>query len=72
MRAGWKADLIVVDGNPLEDFKVLYPGGTTRIVNGESHPTLGVEWTVKGGMPYHGPTLMREVKAIVDEARARR
>lgn len=72
VRAGWMADLIVVDGNPLEDFKVLYPGGTTRIVNGESQPTLGVEWTIKGGMPYHGPTLMREVKAIVDEARTRR
>lgn len=72
VRAGWKADLIIVDGNPLEDFKVLYPGGTTRIVNGESQPTLGVEWTIKGGMPYHGPTLMREVKEIVDQARARR
>ncbi|HRN51870.1 MAG TPA: amidohydrolase family protein [Gemmatimonadaceae bacterium] len=72
VRAGWKADLIVVDGNPLEDFKVLYPGGTTRIVNGQSQPTLGIEWTIKGGMPYHGPTLMREVKEIVDQARAQR
>ena len=72
VRAGWLADLIVVDGNPLEDFKVLYPGGTTRIVDGVSQPTLGVEWTVKGGMPYHGPTLMREVKALVDAARAAR
>jgi hypothetical protein len=72
VRAGFKADLIVVDGNPLEDFKVLYPGGTTRIVNGVEQATLGVEWTIKGGMPYHGPTLMREVKAIVDAARAAR
>lgn len=70
VRAGWKADLIVVDGNPLEDFKVLYPGGTTRIVNGESQPTLGVEWTIKGGMPYHGPTLLRDVREIVSRARA--
>jgi cytosine/adenosine deaminase-related metal-dependent hydrolase len=72
VRAGWLADLIVVDGNPLEDMKVLYPGGTTRIVNGQEQRTLGVEWTIKGGMPYHGPTLMREVKAIVDQARAAR
>jgi cytosine/adenosine deaminase-related metal-dependent hydrolase len=72
VRAGWMADLIVVDGNPLEDMKVLYPGGTTRIVNGVEERTLGVEWTVKGGMPYHGPTLMREVKQIVDDARSRR
>jgi hypothetical protein len=72
VRAGFLADLIVVDGNPLEDMKVLYPGGTTRIVDGEEERTLGVEWTVKGGMPYHGPTLMAEVKAIVDGARANR
>ena len=72
VRAGFLADLIVVDGNPLEDMKVLYPGGTTRIVDGHEERTLGVEWTVKGGMPYHGPTLMTEVKAMVDEARAAR
>ncbi len=62
----------MVDGNPLEDMKVLYPGGTTRLVDGVESRTQGVEWTVKGGMPYHGPTLLREVKAMVDEARASR
>jgi cytosine/adenosine deaminase-related metal-dependent hydrolase len=72
VRAGFLADLIVVDGNPLEDVKVLYPGGTTRIVDGREERTLGVEWTVKGGMPYHGPTLMTAVKAMVDTARAAR
>lgn len=72
VRAGFLADLIVVDGNPLEDLKVLYPTGTTRIVDGRSVPTGGVEWTVKGGTPYHGATLMRDVKQMVDEARARR
>ena len=72
VRAGFLADLIVVDGNPLEDLKAMYPGGTTRIVNGVEERTKGIEWTVKGGMPYHGPTLMREVKGIVDEARSAR
>jgi imidazolonepropionase-like amidohydrolase len=24
VRAGWSADLLIVNGNPLEDFKVLY------------------------------------------------
>lgn len=72
VRAGFLADLIVVDGNPLEDLKVLYPGGTTRIVGGREERTDGVQWTVKGGVPYHGPTLMREVKAIVDSSRAAR
>jgi hypothetical protein len=34
--------------------------------------TNGVEWTVKDGIPYSGPQLLREVKVIVDKARAAR
>jgi len=34
--------------------------------------TGGIEWTIKDGIPYHGPTLMREVKAMVAKARADR
>ena len=59
VRPGFLADLIVVNGNPLEDFKVLYPG------NGH-----GVEWTIKDGIPYHAPTLAAEVREIVAKARA--
>jgi cytosine/adenosine deaminase-related metal-dependent hydrolase len=72
IRAGFLADIIVVDGNPLEDMKVLYPGGTTRIVNGVEQRTNGVEWTIRGGMPYHGPTMLAEVKTMVEAARAAR
>jgi imidazolonepropionase-like amidohydrolase len=70
VRAGWLADLIVVDGNPLEDLKVLYAGGTTALRDGEQVRTNGVEWVIKDGIPYSGPRLLREVKAIVDSARA--
>ncbi|MBM3784640.1 MAG: amidohydrolase family protein [Acidobacteria bacterium] len=56
VRAGWAADLLVVLGNPLEDFKTLYPG-------------RGLEWTIKAGIPYSNGELMREVKAIVDRAK---
>jgi len=31
----------------------------------------GIEWTIKDGIPYHVPTLMREVKDMVSQARAR-
>jgi imidazolonepropionase-like amidohydrolase len=56
VRAGWSADLVIVNGNPLEDLKTLYPG-------------RGIEWTIKAGIPYSNSELMREVKAIVDNAR---
>lgn len=59
VRPGYLADLIVVNGNPLDNIKVLYPyteGG-------------GVEWTIKDGIPYHAPTLAAEVRDIVKKAR---
>lgn len=72
IRAGWLADLVVVDGNPLEDIKVLYAGGTSTIKDGVEARTLGPEWVIKDGIPYNGPQLLREVKSIVDRAKARR
>jgi imidazolonepropionase-like amidohydrolase len=71
VRVGWLADLIVVDGNPLEDIKVLYAGGTSAIRQGKEVKTLGTEWIIKDGIPYNGPQLLREVKAIVDAAKAK-
>jgi imidazolonepropionase-like amidohydrolase len=70
VKVGYAADLIVVDGNPLENMKVLYAGGTTAIRDGKEVRTMGSEWIIKDGIPYNGPQLMREVKAIVDKARA--
>jgi len=70
VRPGWLADVIVVDGNPLENLKVLYAGGTSDLRDGKEVHTNGVEWIIKDGIPYNGPQLMREVKAIVDKARA--
>ncbi|MEK6688521.1 MAG: amidohydrolase family protein, partial [Gemmatimonadota bacterium] len=69
VRVGHLADLIVVNGNPLADLKVLYPTGVDEIVDGVARRTGGVEWTIKDGITYHGPTLMEEVKAMVAEAR---
>jgi cytosine/adenosine deaminase-related metal-dependent hydrolase len=72
VRTGYRADLIVVNGNPLENLKVLYPTGVDDIKDGKPIHTGGVEWTIKDGIPYHGPTLMREVKELVAKARAER
>ena len=36
MRAGFAADLIVVNGNPLENLKVLYPTGVDEIRDGKA------------------------------------
>ncbi|MCZ2150197.1 MAG: amidohydrolase family protein [Bryobacterales bacterium] len=60
IRTGWTADLIVVNGNPLENLKVLNP------MNG------GIEWTIKDGFVYSAPRLFAEVKEIVQQARAQK
>lgn len=70
VRPGFLADLIVVNGNPLADLKVLYPTEVERIVDGRPVRTGGVEWTIKEGIPYHGPRLIGEVKEMVAQARA--
>src|SRR5579884_2945772 len=69
--AGWMADLIVVNGNPLENLKVLYPTGVDEVRNGRAVHTGGVEWTIKDGIPYHAPELLAHVKEIVAQARNR-
>lgn len=69
VRAGYAADLIVVNGNPLENLKVLYPTGVESVRDGKALHAGGVEWTIKDGIPYHGPTLLREVKEMVAAAR---
>jgi hypothetical protein len=86
VREGFTADLLVVNGNPLEDLKRLSPYGTEVIlINGRPASNLtpiapgdrvevvrggGIEWTIKDGIPYHVPTLLREVREMVSAARA--
>lgn len=72
IRPGFKADLIVVNGNPLENLKVLYPTGVDDIKDGKPVHTGGVEWTIKDGIPYNGPVLLRDVRQMVAKARADR
>jgi hypothetical protein len=63
VRAGYLADLIVVNGNPLDDFRILYP-------KTEGVPQSGkIEWTIKDGIPYHTPTVAAQVRKMVEQDR---
>jgi imidazolonepropionase-like amidohydrolase len=90
IRVGFVADLLVVNGNPIENLRIMNPYGTDlmsyngQIINNYSgivkpgDPNVkmvhggGIEWTIKDGIPYHVPTLMKEVKDMVAKARADR
>ncbi len=69
IRVGFKADLIIVNGNPLENFKVLYPTGIEEIRDGKVFKTGAIEWTIKDGILFHAPTLAKEVREMVAKAR---
>jgi imidazolonepropionase-like amidohydrolase len=69
VRPGYMADLIVVNGNPLENMKVLYPTGISGVKDGKEIHTGGIEWTIKDGYTYYVPTLAAEVKQMVAEAK---
>ncbi|MBL8840180.1 MAG: amidohydrolase family protein [Planctomycetes bacterium] len=69
IKEGWLADLVLVNGNPLDNLRLLYPTGADVNVDGRPVHAGGIEWTIKDGIPYHGPTLMERVRAIVAEAR---
>jgi len=69
VRAGFLADLILVDGNPLENFKFLYPTGVIDLKDGEIIHRGGIKWTIKDGFIYHTPTLLEDVKKIVSDAK---
>jgi imidazolonepropionase-like amidohydrolase len=90
IRPGFIADLLVINGNPLENLRLMNPYGTDLMAyNGQiisnysgvvkpGDPNVkvvhggGIEWTIKDGIPYHVPTLMKEVKDMVAKGRAER
>lgn len=69
IRIGYLADLVLVDGNPLENLKFLYPTGVIDLKDGKIISRGGVRWTIKDGFVYHAPTLLDDVKRIVAQAK---
>ena len=70
VRKGYLADLILIDENPLDNFKYLYPTGVLDLKDGKLVRRGGVKWTIKDGLVYNTPTIMSELKEMVAKARA--
>ncbi len=67
VRIGYTADLVIVNGNPLADLSVLLPRNIKPLTGDES--TGGIVWTLKDGIPYHAPTMLKAVREMVRKAR---
>lgn len=73
IRVGKKADLVIVDENPLRNFKVLYGTGHFRLdENNKPVRTGGVNYTVKDGIVYDAKLLLSQVKAMVEQAKLKK
>jgi len=73
LREGLKADLVLVEENPLENLKVLYGTGAARLNDaGEVERVGGVRYTIKDGIVYDAKQLLADVREMVREAKEER
>jgi hypothetical protein len=70
IEVGKRADIIIVDENPLENLKVLYGTGAIKLTDSNEVIRVGgVSTTIKGGMVYDAKKLLEDVKKMVREAK---
>ncbi|CAN5217273.1 hypothetical protein BH23BAC2_BH23BAC2_20120 [soil metagenome] len=71
IEVGKLADFVLVEENPLANFKVLY--GTGAIKLNEDNEVVrvgGVKYTIKDGIIYDAKKLLQDVKEMVDKKKA--
>jgi imidazolonepropionase-like amidohydrolase len=74
VRSGLLADLVIVDQNPLQNFKVLYGTGAVRLNDKTGRPERvgGVKYTIKDGIVYDAAQLLADVAAMVEKQKKER
>jgi hypothetical protein len=74
IRVGCIADIAIVNGNPLDNFKVMYGRGYGfygMVPRDEQAKHGGVIWTIKSGIVFDAQALLREVEWYVQQERHR-
>ena len=62
--------MILIDQNPLQNLKVLYGTGAIKLTDDNQVVRVGgVKYTIKDGIIYDAPQLLKDVKAMVDKAK---
>ena len=69
VREGMLADMVIVDQNPLQNFKVLYVTGALRLNDktGRAERVGAVRWTIKDGIAYDAKKLAADVAGMVEK-----
>lgn len=70
---GRKADIVLVEGNPVSNFKLLYGTGHRKLnrESGVIERVGGVSYTVKDGVVYDAKALLADVRAMVERAKTK-
>ena len=70
VRPGFLADLVIVDGNPAENFRHMYSfGAIRRAEDGSMYRSRGIVHTIVDGVVTENANLMREVERMVAESK---
>lgn len=70
IQAGKLADLVIVDENPIANFKVLYGTGHYRLgLDNKAKYVGGVKYTIKDGIVFDAVQLREDVKQLVEKAK---
>jgi len=70
LRPGMIADMVIVEENPLQNFKVLYGTGHLRVdMQNQIERVGGVKYTIKEGIVYDAKELLNDVARIVAAAK---
>lgn len=73
LRPGMIADMVIVEENPLQNFKVLYGTGHLRVdMENRIQRVGGVKYTIKEGIVYDAKELLNDVARIVEAAKRTR
>jgi imidazolonepropionase-like amidohydrolase len=74
VKTGMLADLVIVDQNPLHNFKVLYGTGAVKLNDqtGQVERVGGIRYTVKDGIVYDAKKLLADVAAMVEQQKKER
>ncbi len=72
VRPGLRADLVLVEANPLENLKVLYGTGAVKLNDktGEVERIGGIKYTIKDGIIYDAKKLLQDVEEMVKKQKA--
>jgi Amidohydrolase family len=69
IQTGFTADLIIVDGNPLENLRFMYAFGAQDMVDGKIVRRGGIRWTIKEGIVFDNRVLVDEIVRMVADSK---